>query len=195
MDKNYYKSHKATEILGKHYQKLFEANGANAKGVGWGDPSKHLIRINSMLSMVEKRYLSKSTLLDVGCGYGELYNFLKERKSNLKDSYVGFDINDKMIGFARENNNNNEKFHVSNIDNWNMESAIVFCCGIFTKKVDADNEDMEKLLDSFFEMCLRIKAKQIIFNTMSPLCDYLDKSLYYPKVDIIINLISKYLEF
>ena len=68
-------------------------------------------------------------------------------------------------------------------------------CGIFTKKVNAQDKDMEILFDKFFKMCKRIKANQIIFNTMSTFCDYKDKSLFYPKIDLITTLISKYWGF
>ena len=181
-----------TNVLGKHYETLFEINGANSKGVDWGDTSKHLIRLESMLDLLGKNFNKNDILLDVGCGYGELLKVLKKNESSLAKSYIGFDVSEKMINYALSNIENNKKFYVSNIYDWDKQASIVFCCGIFTKKLTAANNEMEKLLASFFEMCLRVKAKNVIFNTMSPLCDYFESSLYYPSPNLIFNLISKY---
>jgi len=57
----------------------------------------HLKRFVKMLDLGDFR---GKTLLDVGCGIGGFYDFLKER--DIHCQYTGIDINEKMIEKARQ---------------------------------------------------------------------------------------------
>ena len=47
------------------------------------------------------------SIADIGCGYGRLFEIIKERKLDNKIIYSGFDINKEMILFCK----NNKYFH------------------------------------------------------------------------------------
>ena len=177
----------------QHYDKKFLENGPNSIGVDWGDREKHIIRLKNMIKIISDDINKENILLDVGCGYGELTNILRKDLLKLK-SYIGIDPSESMIKFAKDNSGKNVEFCVSSIEGWNSYSDIVFCCGIFTKKLNSRDEEVEDLFKKFLEMCKRVNAKTIVFNTMSSFCDVKDPDLYYPSIkalcDIIFDIFS-----
>jgi SAM-dependent methyltransferase len=56
----------------------------------------HLKRFEKILELAD---FSGKSILDVGCGIGGFYGFL--RKRGIKADYYGYDINKKMIAFAK----------------------------------------------------------------------------------------------
>ncbi len=51
-------------------------------------------------------------------------------------------------------------------------------------------KEMLALLSDFFRKCRELDGCHIIFNTMSPLCDYRDPTLFYPSLNSIFELIE-----
>ena len=67
------------EHIINHYDKLYKAHGYSDKSIGWGKRRKKL-RYHVLCS---KFNLNDSTILDFGCGFGDLWDYI-----NL--SYTGF---------------------------------------------------------------------------------------------------------
>ena len=70
------------------------------KVLGWGSRDSQESRFRVLSEIGD---LNRKTVLDVGCGLGDLYEFLVRKKNlNLK-RYAGIDINPLMIKKAKEN--------------------------------------------------------------------------------------------
>lgn len=82
-------------ILG-YYDRLIEKHGAGRLSVGMGPQERHDLR-HQVLSEVGLR--SGGSVLDLGCGRGDFYSYLKRR--GIECEYTGYDINPRMIEFAR----------------------------------------------------------------------------------------------
>jgi SAM-dependent methyltransferase len=74
--------------------------GPGAAALGWGHERYQLKRFRDLLHALERDDLSGKTLLDVGCGLGDLRTFLRGEGIRLK-GYVGIDINPSLIALAR----------------------------------------------------------------------------------------------
>lgn len=79
--------------VAKFYDKL-----AEKKTVGYGAKVSQQVRFESFVKFVEH---APKSLLDVGCGSGDLLFFLKDR-GWLPDRYVGVDVSPKMVEWTKE---------------------------------------------------------------------------------------------
>lgn len=83
------------ELNLRFFAGLFEKFEDEHHAVGQSELS-HRKRFEKMLELAD---FSGRSVLDVGCGIGGFYGFLRER--GIKAEYSGYDINEKMIAFAR----------------------------------------------------------------------------------------------
>lgn len=79
------------------YNRSLEEHGIqSARAVGWSGEFSQTIRIEILCQAGD---MTDRSVLDVGCGFGDLYDFLKERYQRV--SYQGMDINPAMVEVAR----------------------------------------------------------------------------------------------
>lgn len=168
-----------TESQRRHYSEKFSQHGATSEGVDWGpDESKMLLRYDKMLNVVESPPLKRSSLLDVGCGYGGLLSYIK--KWGMELDYTGIDVAENMIKWATEKAGAG-RFVCGDVLSYDFGRTYdyVVCSGILTQKLDATATDMDryaaKLIRKMFELCRRGMA----FNVMTTKVNYFSNNLYY----------------
>lgn len=168
-------------MLSEHYARTFAVHGRKPEGVDWGASlDDHRLRLERMLAVTELGIpcRERSTLLDVGCGFGSLLDLIRERAMSL--DYQGIDMCEPMIAEAR-------KRHP---DGWWLTGDFlqfkptgkydyVVCNGILTQKLNASiramNEYAKTLITKMFEMC----TIGIAFNVMSTHVNFMADNLYY----------------
>ena len=88
------------------YKDRFYKHHNTPKGVFWNSKLSQDLRLNIILDRVLNSLKSNvTTIADVGCGYGRLFEIIKERKLDYKIQYNGFDINKEMILFCKKQKN------------------------------------------------------------------------------------------
>lgn len=177
--------------LTRHYSETYHKYGFNSKGADWGDEAKHRIRLRSMLDVVGLQLLKDGSILDVGCGYGQLYNELDELIDCNKFHYTGLDPCEEVIKHAQSMNKKNADFICSDIQSCEISQSFrtIFNCGVFTKKATMSNSEMYYLVGRFLSLAKSVNAAHICFNTMSPFCSYYSEDLFYPDIRKIARLI------
>lgn len=95
-----------SEQMKQHYSQTFEKYGANTHGVDWGgkiDDGKLEMRYSKMLEAAMHVKIRKTSfsVLDVGCGYGGLYEYAV--KNGYLVDYTGIDLCNNMINYALDN--------------------------------------------------------------------------------------------
>ena len=76
------------------YNKRFDNYNNTPKGVFWNSKFSQDLRLNIILNKILQNAKSeKFSIADIGCGYGRLYEIIKDRNLDLKVEYQGFDIN------------------------------------------------------------------------------------------------------
>ncbi len=83
----------------KFYKAALKKYGVSAEGVNWNSKYSQIKRFEIIYTLL-KPNLSKSSIADAGCGFGDFYLYLKEREENFK--YIGLDIVSENIEIARE---------------------------------------------------------------------------------------------
>lgn len=169
-----------TQKLHEHYSKTFELNGANSRGVDWGDDEqKLLVRYKKMSALfLENTIKNDFSLLDVGCGFGGLLEYLLSHGVEL--DYIGVDIVEGMVEYAKLKQPS-AKFICADILDFDLTRKFdfVICNGILTQKLDVPGLQMDrfaqKLIKKMFDLC----EKGIAFNVMSTKVNFFSNNLYY----------------
>ena len=83
------------KILTDFYQENYRRHGYDPKSLGWIEGTQET-RFTVLTALGD---LDGSSVLDVGCGFADLYGFLLER--GIKVDYTGIDLNPEFIDVAR----------------------------------------------------------------------------------------------
>lgn len=91
-----------TDFLGEiatYYAEKLAAHGETAKGVDWNGEESQNLRFDQLRKIVSNQGASHS-LIDLGCGYGALYEYLQGQGHDL--IYLGVDVSGEMIQAAKQ---------------------------------------------------------------------------------------------
>ncbi|MGV8124339.1 MAG: hypothetical protein AB2L14_31720 [Candidatus Xenobiia bacterium LiM19] len=155
------------------YNKSVEKHGISHKSVLWGNKQSQYYRFYELTRFLDLNNNNKS-LLDVGCGNCELYNFLN--CIGYRGSYTGFDINDLLIKQAkmRFNKIDAQVLDIMN-DNHNNIYSYVVMSGVFNVDYGQSLEWIHKFIIKMYSYCNDL----LIFNSISTHVNYFDKNMYY----------------
>src|SRR5215213_7429618 len=85
--------------IGRYYRDKFRKFGATARGVDWTCAATQEIRFYQFLSLFSCR--PSFSIIDIGCGYGALVDFLDKSLSERAFHYTGMDLCGAMLRRAR----------------------------------------------------------------------------------------------
>lgn len=85
------------EKAASFYNNRYDQYGRDIKSVGWGSKEDQTLRFEMLFRGIDP---VGKTILDVGCGLGDLLPFLKER-TNGSFRYIGIDIAENLIRDAK----------------------------------------------------------------------------------------------
>lgn len=158
----------------KFYKKLFDKYGDDVKSLEWGSKVSQEKRFKILCEIGN---LDNTSILDVGCGMGDLYYFLKQKRIRFR--YTGYDIFPDFIKIAKK------KYPMANFkikdiltQKENKKFDYVFSSGLFNVKVGNNEDFVKKMLKKMFEIC----KKGVGVNFQSIYCDkeYLnDEDTYF----------------
>ncbi|MBM64678.1 MAG: SAM-dependent methyltransferase [Myxococcales bacterium] len=156
----------------QHYKELFEAHGNSAKAVQWGDQESQYNRFEVLAQVAPKL----GSVVDVGCGLGHLYTYLRAREPDLR--YTGLDFVPEFIQSARAQfAETPAQFQVFDLFNDTMPtgSDYLLLSGVFNNLMEDNWGFMTHALRTMFGAAER----GVAFNAMSTYVDYHDPELYY----------------
>lgn len=84
----------------KRYNKRLLEKGPCAYTLGWGEKKYQIKRFEDLMHTVTVEDLQNKSILDIGCGLGDLYKFLKKKKIKIK-KYIGIDINPNFVNISK----------------------------------------------------------------------------------------------
>jgi cyclopropane fatty-acyl-phospholipid synthase-like methyltransferase len=90
------------------------------------------------------------TLLDYGCGIGDLISFLKSNNINISD-YLGVDINKNFIDLSKKSYPNNNFQLIKNVNDIKRKWDIISCIGVFTWYIGKD--DFVNTIHKLYNIC------------------------------------------
>jgi SAM-dependent methyltransferase len=142
------------------YSESVALHGYDVRALGWGSRESQARRF-AVLSEVGK--LSGSSVLDVGCGLGDLYAWIRRRR--LRARYTGVDITPGMVDKARARFPKTQ-FRVCDVLDREQPIAVhdyVLSSGIFTHRGTSGFEFLEAMVRRMFEL----SKQALAFNCLS----------------------------
>ena len=161
------------------YTRHLKDFGDAPQAVRW-TPGGQLRRFETLLRIAGDS--SGKTVLDFGCGKGDLYGFMKEK--GFSPSYCGIDINKNFIELARRKYPDSE-FFVLDIDetDFNRYFDIIFICGVFNLRIAGIEESMKHGLRKLFRLC----KEALHVNLLTSYIPQKSAELFYVKPEEILN--------
>jgi SAM-dependent methyltransferase len=132
----------------KRYEERLKKYGYSPETLGWGKEGRQSIRYQVLAEYAVKNH--SSSVLDVGCGFADLYPYLKS--NGWKGSYTGIDIIPSLLKIARENHPGIE-VQEADICSWSNKDKYdyVIASGIFNAKL-ATTDNQQHILQSLKAM-------------------------------------------
>lgn len=86
------------EVATYYAEKLAE-HGDTPRGVDWNSEESQLVRFAQLCKIIDPKTPNFS-LNDLGCGYGALLHYLRDKQANCR--YLGVDVSQEMIKVAEQ---------------------------------------------------------------------------------------------
>lgn len=159
------------------YNQRYQEQGDDISSVGWCDKPSQWLRFDMLFRDYDPR---GKTILDVGCGFGDLYEFLTEKYGD-NFSYIGIDISGELITQAQKKHceinamfYQCELFSLAKYTDEPIDYAIE--SGMLSFKIKDNNKYAQEVMGNMFEL----SRDGVALNFLSDQVDYqLDKNHHF----------------
>ena len=167
------------------YDKRFDTFNNTPKGVFWNSKLSQDLRLNIILDKIlQNSKNDEFSIADIGCGYGRFYEILKERNLDDKVKYHGFDINQKIINFCKNNKDFvNVKFGISAFPFDDTDYVVM--SGTYNLTPTNDISLWEDYIIKNLTNNWKFVRKAMIFNCLIKEKRKIEKKLYYTELSWI----------
>lgn len=176
------------DIESYYSQKIIE-HGASPQGVDWNGEQSQNIRFEQLLKVIDSRVFF--SLNDFGCGYGALYDYMKNQDFNF--DYLGNDISTEMIQEAKKRiANKNVKLSVLSQPLGVADYTIA--SGIFNVALNAQKDVWKEYIFQQLKVLNEFSSKGFSFNCLTSYSEESKKKgyLYYAEPCEMFNYCKKH---
>lgn len=166
-------------MLLKYYSHLLTKHGYGPQAVGWGSrKGKQSLRFQILAEIGD---LSNSSILDVGCGFGDLYGYLKYRKIKVK--YLGVDINPALIKIGKQIYPK-IKLETRDIERDRFERKFDWAIASGIASIATSYPFIGRILSEMFRIC----KKGVAMNFLGGMVDFKTKDAFYADPEKIYSM-------
>ena len=155
------------------YNAAAEKHGVSSKSVLWDDPQTQYLRFYEIAKHLDLNGTRK-TLLDVGCGNGELYKFLNFL--GFRGDYVGYDINEMLLTQARSRFSN---ITVECVDIISEDVQKCFDYVVLSGLFNVNVGQTPDWIYAFLKKMYALSVEVMVFNMISTHVTYRDQGMFY----------------
>lgn len=138
------------------YQAAIDRHGTSAEGVHWNSRYTQECRFDVLRAFLPED-ISTLTLVDIGCGFGDLHQYLA-RNQDLPGRYIGIDTLESMVSVARERTGADIRLLDALTDS--LPSADYYLCS------GAMNTLTKFETFCFIERCFAVSQMGFVFNLL-----------------------------
>ena len=139
------------DILRRYYVPRIDSEQEQYAQLGWEDAQAQQKRFHILLNAVD---LNEKSLLDIGCGLGDLYGYLQT--SGISVDYFGIDVLEEMITKARIRYPDVLFMHTdlyATVLQSYVPFNVLFASGIFNLRVDDNWRYLETMVSRMAKIC------------------------------------------
>ena len=177
------------ELTINAYKKQITKHGFSSKGVFWQNNQTQNARFDALLKGIVKSDINGNiSITDYGCGYGEFYNYIKNKSFMSSSSFIGYDIVDTFILEAKKN------FPEVNwicSDEISLETDYIFISGTLNMSFNYSIDEWEYFLQKQLEICFKYTDKVLAFNLLYSPKRKIENGLYYTEIQKIFDFCDK----
>jgi SAM-dependent methyltransferase len=157
----------------RRYAERLQRLGPDVQALGWRDAEQQALRFDVLTGMLPD--LAGARILDVGCGFGDLHEYLCAR--GIDAVYTGCDISADVLCVARARHAGLAFEERDIVDTPYPDGSFDYVCisGIFNHRITNNQAFMERTLSAAF----RAARKGAAANMMTDHVDYREDHLYY----------------
>ncbi len=172
--------------LKTYFEDMYQAHGSDPIGVGWNSHEAQTIRFEQLLKLVQDPSES-FTIIDYGCGYGALAQYLMER--NYTFTYAGYDMSPSSVQAAQELYKDVPSCTFTD-DPADLQPAdYVVGSGLFGIRLDSTQEEWDAHVLETISILWSLSKKGMAFNSLTSYSDpeKMRPELYYPDPCILFD--------
>ena len=161
-------------LISDFYNMRFDQLGKDIRSIGWNDSDSQKLRFDRLLRGIS---VKGKTILDVGCGFGDLIPFL-ECQYGSDFNYIGIDISENILNEARRaHESKKRKFILGDIFSANLPHVdISILSGALSFKFPGVEEYAKKTLERMFFLSSEVTS----MNFLTKYVDYeLEKKQHF----------------
>jgi SAM-dependent methyltransferase len=162
------------------YGRRLKECGLHPRGVYWKTHEGQTLRFEILLGIIDPRFDETGGIRinDLGCGYGALFELLKDMPAMVGGQYYGYDISEDMVKTAQEKiQDSRASFERNMIASKRADYSIV--SGTFNMKMDSDpNYWLDYIKESLIQLW-RTTERGLAFNMLSSYEKHKQFGLYY----------------
>jgi SAM-dependent methyltransferase len=171
------------ELLIESYNDRFKKYGHSNDTLGW-TKGKHELRYHILLTQWN---LENKSVLDFGCGFGDMYNYAKNL--GLKIEYYGVDLNKELILEGKKDYPDaNLEFRDALESGLSRKYDYILSSGVHNFKI----KDNWSFIEKTFELYNEYSLKGFALNFLSNRVDYTLEDTYHSDPVKIVELAYKY---
>lgn len=173
------------------YERQLAQYGADPKAAFWKDGERQTQRyqILSKLFAAEDRQ-GGITVTDFGCGYGALFDFLKDRPVMTGSRYIGVDLSRKMIDEARRRITDSRATFQRHMI-LTEDTDYTFACGTYNMNMDADEGAWADYVKASLAQLWSRTRKALGFNMLSTGAAQQFPGLFYAEPQAFVDFCKR----
>ncbi|MEO7799360.1 MAG: class I SAM-dependent methyltransferase [Opitutaceae bacterium] len=163
------------QSVADYYSDKVRTHGATPLGADWNSAEGQRLRFDTLLRIIPVN-LSSVTLDEYGCGYGALFDHLRDTARQAVE-YLGLDVSDSMIGAARARHHANAfRFHLAAVSPRVADFTVA--SGIFNVRLKASTAGWEEHIATTLEAMHAGSTRGFAFNCLSSYSDVHKRQTY-----------------
>lgn len=172
-------------ITQQRYRERYQTFGYSPKTLGWGENGRQELRF-SILTQVGD--LNGKTILDVGCGFGDLYGFLKAK--GWFGSYIGIDFVHELIQEGKTRYPDAE-FIIGDFENIVINQPIDFIIGSGIFNFHLEKEENWTYIQRLLSKMFAIASSGIAVDFMTSWVDYKHPIAFHADPSLLLQKVSQ----
>lgn len=167
----------------KDIEQLYTGNlkehGTQSKAVGWNTEDCQQLRFEKLCSLLD-RPSKPVKILDYGCGFGSMLQYIEQHYPGSVAEYQGYDISEDMIAeVGKQLSASKTKISLFNKPEISTSADFGFVSGTFNVRFDADDATWEAFIKSVLDALNNHCSEGFAFNLLSTYVDWQEPHLYY----------------